>query len=153
MGGGNPLKKIEKTVKTAASQTKAEAARGSEKLSRAASAGAAALGDPGNWTAFLASPLAGQAMGSESAVANYEALNEADKAEARAEAEMRMAQAEESKLMEEQKATEAKQSKMVKERSDKAAKAATERATRLGKGRRGLLYQGKETGVSDKLGG
>lgn len=51
---------------------------------------------------------------------------------------------------------QAKQDKMVAERAAKADLAATERKTRLGSGRRGLLFEGDETGVtpaSDVLGG
>jgi len=61
-----------------------------------------------------------------------------------------MAAAKEKAALEKEKQTQAKQAKMVKDREAKAKKAATERATRLGKGRRGLLYQGKETGVTSK---
>ena len=45
---------------------------------------------------------------------------------------------------------------MVSDKAKAAAASAKERATRMGQGRRGLLFQGKEsgvTGLSNTLGG
>jgi len=155
MGGGNPLKKVAKTVKKAVKQTSREVSRTGDTLSKAGSAAAGAIQDPGTWTAYLVNPALGGAVGGEGAIENYQALSQAEKDEARAEAEARMAAAKEKAALEKEKQAQAKQAKMVKDREEKAKKAATERATRLGTGRRGLLYQGKETGVtkSTTLGG
>lgn len=155
MGGGNPLKKVAKTVKKAVKQTSREVSRTGDTLSKVGSAAAASVQDPGTWTSFLINPTLGTAVGGEEAMANYQALSQAEKDEAKAEAERAMAAAKEKAALEKEKAAQAKQAKMVKDREDKAKKAAAERATRLGAGRRGLLYQGKETGVtkSTTLGG
>ena len=137
MGGGNPLKKVAKVVKTAANQTREELSRTGDTASKIGGAMSAAIQDPGTWTAYLGNPTLGIAVGSEQAVQNYQSLNQAEKDAAKAEAEQRMAKAQEEKAMREQE-------KMTSDRAKAAADQAKERAARLGKGRRGLLYQ--ETG-------
>ena len=153
--GGNPFKSAVKAVKKAVSQTSSELSRTGDTLSKVGSAAAGAIQDPGTWTAYLINPALGGAVGGQGAIENYQALSQAEKDEARAEAMAREAAAKEKAALEKEKAAQAKQAEMVKSREDKAKKAAAERATRLGTGRRGLLYQGKETGVtkSTKLGG
>jgi len=99
---------------------------------------------------FLASPIAGQAIGSQGAIENYQALSQAEKDEARAEAEARMDAAKEKEALEKEKKAQAKQDKMAKEREEKAKKAATERATRHATGHRGLPDQGNASGAKSK---
>lgn len=155
MGGGNPLKRIEKAGRTVASQVGAETGRVGEDLTKAGESLAGAASDPGAWMAYLGNPTAGMAVGSQKARENYQTLSQAEKDEARAEAEARMAAAEETRLMEEQRTAQAEQERMTSERAKESETQARERASRIGSGRRGLLYQGKATGVtkSTVLGG
>jgi len=149
MGSSNPIKSVTKAVKKAVKQTSREVSRTGDTLSKVGTAVAGAAQDPGAWMGYLASPIAGQDIGSEAAVENYQALNQAEKDKARAEGGARMEGAK-------QKKAQLKQEKMVADKAKCEAAKAKERATRLGQGRRGLLYQGKEAGVSgksSKLGG
>lgn len=143
MGGGNPLKKVAKTVQKAVSQTSEEFSRAGDVATKAGTAIAGAATDPGAWTAYLVNPTAGGAMGGQKAVEAYQALGQAEKDKARAEAEARMKAAQERKA-------KLAQEKMVADKAKAEAAKAKERAQRLGQGRRGLLYQGKETGVAGK---
>lgn len=151
--GGNPLKQIEAEAKRTARRVGAEAERvGEDVLStewweKTATSGLAAAGDVGTWAAYAVNPTFGLGMGAKKAQETYEAMTEAERAEALAEAEAATAKAEETRLMEEQKTAQQEQERMVSERAAEAETQAKERARRLGRGRRGLLYQGKATGV------
>lgn len=152
MGCGSSFKK---EVKRSSGKVSKELSRTGDTLGKAGTAAAGAIQDPGTWSAYLVNPALGGAVGGQAAIEYYHALSQAEKDEAKAEAMAREAAAKEKAALEKEKAAQAKQAEMVKKREDKAKKAAAERATRLGTGRRGLLYQGKETGVtkSTKLGG
>jgi len=143
MGGGNPLKRLEKAGSKAGSQ-----------IVKGVESAAASVSDPKVWVAAMTGGMmGGAAMGAKEAEATYQAMSQAERDEANAE-EARMAAAEEARLMEEQKSAQAEQARMTSEREQEADVRAKERARRLGTGRRGLLYQGKETGVTNtKLGG
>ena len=150
MGGGNPLKKVAKTVKKAVKQTSKAVSDVGDVATKAGSAVAGAAQDPGTWTAYLADPMvAGYTVGGQKAVENYQTLVSSEKEADRAEAE-RM------KALAQQKEAQVKQEKMAKDKAAAEAAKAKERAQRMGSGRRGLLFQGKEQGVtgkSNKLGG
>ena len=147
--GGNPIKSITKTVKKAASQVSSEASRASSQLTKAGTAALATATDPGVWLGYAINPTGGGFMAASEATKTYEALGTAEKDKFRAEAEQRMALDKERKAM-------AEQEKMVSDKAKAAAASAKERAARMGTGRRGLLFQGKEsgvTGLSKTLGG
>ena len=146
---GGKIKSFVKSVSKAAKQTSSAVSGAGKTLSKVGAAAAGAVQDPGTWAAYLINPALGGAVGGQGAVDNYNALNQAEKDAARAEAEKRMA------LDKERKAT-LEQEKMVSDKAKAAAASAKERATRMGQGRRGLLFQGKEsgvTGLSKTLGG
>lgn len=143
MGCGS---KIKKETSRATSQISKETRRAGDTLEKVGTAAVAGAIDPGAWMGYLVSPIAGQAMGGQSARDNYEALSEAEKEEARAAAEQRMAEAEEKRLMQEQEDAQREQERMTSERAKSAEAEARSRAKRIGSGRRGLLYGG-ETGV------
>jgi len=147
MGGGNPLKSVTKAVKKAVSQTSSELSRAGDVATKAGGAVAGAVQDPGTWMTYLVNPTAGVAMGGQKAVDNYNTLVSSEKEADRAEAE-RM------KALAQQKEAQVKQEKMAKDKAAAEAAKAKERAQRMSEGRRGLLFQGKETGVkSNVLGG
>ena len=100
------------------------------------------------------------------AVAGVGIARKSDKQAKSAAAQQRVAQEEQLKLQEEatikqdkeiarQAETQAKQDKLVTERATREEAKTTERRGRLARGRKGLLFQGKETGVTkdDTLGG
>ena len=151
MGKKNPLKRLEKAGRTAVSQVGAETGRVGADLTKAGESALGAAADPGSWMAYLGNPTAGLAVGSQKARENYETLSQAEQDEARAEAEARLAAAEESRLMEEQRTAQAEQERMTSERARESETQARERAKRIGSGRRGLLYQGKATGVNNTV--
>lgn len=106
MGCGSSIKKeVGRTSRKISKETR----RAGDTLEKVGTAAATAAIDPGAWMGYLVSPIAGQAIGGQAARDNYEALSEAEKAEARAAAEQRMAEAEEKKKMEEQKSAQQKQ--------------------------------------------
>lgn len=149
--GGNPFKSVAKAVKKAVKQTSAEASRAGAEATKIASSAAAAVQDPGTWVGYMAGgTVGGTGMGAAKAQETYQAMSQAERDEADAEAKRMDAMNEEQRLQAVAEKTQAMQAKMVKERDAKAKASAEERATRLGTGRRGLLYQGKETGVSNK---
>ena len=151
MGSSNPLSSVVKTVKKAVKQTSAEASRAGDTATKAVTSVAAAVQDPGAWVGYATGGMVGgTAMTAAKANETYQAMSQAERDEADAEAEAVLAKREEDRLLVEEKKAQAKQAKMVKDREAKALTQAAERATRLGSGRRGLLYQGKETGVSNK---
>ena len=141
--GGNPLKQVEKTVKKAYKDVEKTTQTVGDQLTKAGTAALATAADPGAWLAYAVNPTGGGYMAASEATQTYEALNEAEKQEFRAKAEQQMA------IDKERKAA-LEQEKMVADKAKAAAASAKERATRLGTGRRGLLYQGKETGVTSK---
>lgn len=147
MGGGNPFKKAKKSLKRAAKKVSRETSRATKEVGKVVSSAAAAAQDPGVLaTAFATGGLTFAQKGSE----NYKAMTQAERDANDAEGERRAALSEEARLKEDQQRALKKQAKMAKERDAKAKASAEERATRLGTGRRGLLYQGKETGVAGK---
>jgi hypothetical protein len=154
---GNPLKSVTKAVKKAVSQTGKTVSKAGKQIEQGVVSVASAAQDPQTWIAYATGGTgAGIAMTAKEAKVTYEAMSQAEKDEANAEAERRTAMTEEARLAEDQKQTQAKQAKMVKEREAKATARSEDRARRLGTGRRGLLYQGskgKETGTSNVLGG
>jgi len=124
-------------------QTSSEISKAGDIATKAGSAVAGAVQDPGTWMGYLASPVAGSAIGSQKAVDNYNTLVSSEKEADRAEAE-RM------KALAQQKEAQVKQEKMAKDKAAAEAAKAKERAMRMGQGRRGLLFQGKEQGVTGK---
>lgn len=170
---GNPLKKVRKELdragrstesqlSRAGKQIESEVSRGSENVQssdwweKTGSAALAGLGDPRTWATYGISAGTGlDALSTaESAEAAYAEMSEAEQAEARAEIEAAQAAQEEARLQQEAEDAQREQERMTSERAKAAEDAARERATRLGKGRRGLLYEGA-TGVKSKdvLGG
>ena len=149
--GGNPFKSVAKAVKKAVKQTSAEASRAGDVAIKTATSVAAGATDPGTWVGYMAGGTdAAIGLGAAKAQETYQAMNQAERDEADAEAERMRTMTEEQRLQAVAEKTQAMQAKMVKDRDAKAKASAEERATRLGTGRRGLLYQGKETGVSNK---
>ena len=138
----------------------AEAARANENLQdsdwyeKMALSAAAAVQDP---KALATGMVTGQLSFGTAGKKAWDAMGDAEKAEARAEHDAAMAKQEEQRLQVTEKQAQDAQAKMVKEREAEAAAEASERARRLGTGRRGLLFQGakgKETGTkSTVLGG
>ena len=163
MGGGNPIKKIEETVKkasrdvektvsTASKQVESGAKRAGADLSdsdwysQMAAAAAAAAQDP---MALATGGMTGGITYGKAGKESWDTMSDAQKAEARAKEEQRMTQNTERAAM-------AEQAKMTENKAKAAAASAKERAARMGQGRRGLLFQGKEsgvTGLSKTLGG
>jgi len=173
--GGNPIKKITKTVKKAAGQTveavkkpvsqiKAEAKKIDPKSIWGAAQAAtkdltdiewynklgtvttATLTNPGAWLAAIPTAGLGFLAAGDKA---WQEMSDAERAETRAATDKEMA------LRGERDAT-LEQEKMISDKAKADAASAKERATRIGKGRRGLLFQGKEsgvTGLSNTLGG
>lgn len=149
MGGGNPIKRATKAVKKAVGQVSAEASRAGDNLTKAATAGIGAVTDPGVWLGYAINPTVGLGMGADKAKETWDLMSEEERLAAEAEAQKKMA------LAEEEKARKA-QEKMVADKAKEEARVAKERAARLGQGRRGLLYQATgEMGVgpSKTLGG
>lgn len=143
MGSANPLKKIEKAITTAASQTTTELGRAGEQATKAGTSTLAAASDPGAWLGYAVNPTVGLGLGTKKAEETYKAMSRAEKDKADAEAQAVMA-------MEQERQAKLAQEKMVSDKAKAEANKAKERAKRLGQGRRGLLYQGRETGVSGK---
>lgn len=148
---GGFIGSVTKVVKKAVGQVSSEVSRAGKTATKIGSSAAAAVQDPGTWVGYMTGGATGGiAMGAAKAQETYQAMSQAERDEADAEAKRMDAMNEEQRLQAIAEKTQAMQAKMVKERDAKAKKSAEERATRLGTGRRGLLYQGKETGVSNK---
>jgi len=165
---GNPLKRISKEVSRSSKKISGETSRVAETVgkeverasgdvtdgewwTKTGEALLASASDPGSWLAFAVNPTFGMGMGAQNAADAYAEMSEAERAEAEAEAAAANAAEEERVLIEKQKVEEAKQAEMVREREAQAQAESEERITRLGTGRRGLLYQGKETGVTNTV--
>lgn len=173
---GNPFKRVEKSVKRMGGQAGEQAGRLGSQIEKEAdragknvsdsdwwektgTAALAGMADPAAWMTGMAG---GGGVGAgaqafftgEATKEAWDAMTEADQAEARAAIEAEQARQEEARLMKEQEDAQREQERMTSERAREAEDAARERATRLGKGRSGLLY-GTATGVKNKdvLGG
>ncbi len=121
----------------------------SEWWSKAATSGLSSLTDPRSLAAFgLGDTSLTLLSAGDKANETWNLLSDAEKAKSQAEVEQAQAK------YDEDQATK-RQEKMTSDRAKEAAAVAKERATRLGQGRRGLLYQAtNEKGVgSDVLGG
>ena len=138
-GGG--LKSVVKSVSKAVKQTSSAVSGAGKTLSKVGAAAAGAVQDPGTWAAYLINPALGGAVGGQGAVDNYNALNQAEKDAARAAAQAKEEAAKQRKA-------QLAQEKMASDKAKGEADKASERAQRLSQGRRGLLYQGKEQGVT-----
>jgi len=166
---GNPFKKVIKEAKRgfkstegaiskASKQIEAEAGRTSDNLQssdwweKVGAAALSGLGDPRTWAAMGIAPGTGLDILStaDSAETAWQEMNDAERAEARAEIEAAQAAQEEARLIQEQEDAQREQERLTSERAREAEEQARERSTRLGRGRRGLLYQGNETGVQGK---
>ena len=116
------------------------------------SATGAALSDPVAWSQAFTT-YGGSLL--KSGKDAWDELSDAEKEEEIAKQDAEIAAREEVKLVEEQQTAQAEQDRMTSERAKESETQARERAKRIGSGRRGLLYQGKATGVtkSTVLGG
>lgn len=96
--------------------------------------------------------LLGAAATAGTAVISAQKTKKAAKAQAKAAEDAKIAQQTE---LDKQADIKAKQDKLVAERTERADAAATERKARLRQGKKGLLFEGDETGVAptDVLGG
>ena len=157
---GNPFgafgTSITDQISRTTDQIAGQGARLGDDLGQLGDATMGALGDPAPWLAYMLDPtgITSGFLGVEAAKENYDLLNEAEQLEARAQAEAAMASEEEARLLQEQEDAQREQERLTAERQKAADEQARERSTRLGKGRRGLLYQGNEQGVgSNTLGG
>jgi len=157
---GNPLKRVSKEVSRTSSKIASETERVAETVgkeveragenvaddewwTKTGEALLASASDPGSWLAFAVNPTFGMGMAAQNAADVYADMSQAERDEADAEAAQKhAAEAERVATME--------QEKMASDKAKAAAADASERATRLGQGRRGLLWQGQETGVKDK---
>lgn len=133
-----------KEVKRTTGKVSAEASRAGESAMKAGTSLAAGATDPATFVAAATGGfLGGTAMTGAKATEAWGAMSDAEKADASARAEQAMA-------MQKERDAKLKQEKMVADKAKGVAAQAKERATRLGQGRRGLLYQGKEQGVTGK---
>jgi len=145
MGGGNPLKRVTGAVKQAGKDVGS-----TDWWEQTATSGLSSAANPGVWAAYAVNPTFGLGMGAKEAEQTYGEMSEAEREEAIAEAEAATAKAEEQRLMEEQRTAQQEQERMTSERAKEAELSARKRASRLGKGRRGLLYGGATGVKSDK---
>ena len=148
MGSGNPLKRAGNAIKTAG-----ENVADSEWRSRIAKEGIAGATDPGALLTGLLFPPAYLFAAAQSARETHKLGNQQQDQEAAAQQaldDQQVALEEQQAIADEQEAqalSDADSTRAEELKTDK------ERSRRLGRGRRGLLYQGNVQGVTTKLGG
>lgn len=138
---GDPFGTIESGFKKATR----EVTRVGEQATKVGTAALAGATDPTAWMGYLALPGtgAGELITGQKATEAYQAMSQAEKDKYKAEAERRMA-------VEQERKAKLKQEGMVAAKAKAEAAKAKERAQRIGSGRRGLLFQGREQGVTGK---